>query len=288
MTGFGRGEKSSDAWKFSLEMRAVNHRFCEVAIRMPRVFMQLEDNIRRKVKTKVARGKVDVYVNIDNTANKDYTVKVDKGLAVAYYRAIKDLQADTGIGGGIEIEHLINLPGIVEIQEDEYDIDELWPLIDGAMDDALQQLVFMRESEGAELARDLLERSRKIMTLAGCIEEHSPLVVQEYKDKLQLRLGELLTDGTVDSDRLAQEVAIFADKCDITEELVRLKSHLSQLDSCLEGSSPVGRKLDFLLQELLREINTIGSKANDARIGNLVVELKSELEKIREQVQNIE
>ncbi len=288
MTGFGRGEKSNDEWKFSLEMRAVNHRFCEIAVRMPRAFMQLEDNIRRKAKTRIARGKIDIFVNIDNVGNKDYTVKVDKGLAIAYHRAIKDLQEDTGIGGGIEVEHLINLPGIVEVKENEYDVDELWPLVDQAMDDALEQLISMRESEGAELAADLFKRSEKIQTYAGRIEARSPLVVEEYKKKLQLRLQELLEDGSVDSERLALEVVVFADKCDITEELVRLRSHLSQLDDCLEGPSPVGRKLDFLAQELLREINTIGSKANDAEIGGLVVELKSELEKIREQIQNIE
>lgn len=288
MTGYGRGEACLPGKKFTVELKAVNHRFNEVVLRLPRSLSPLEDRIRRLVQRWVARGRVDGYLGIDDCGEKTAAVKVDKALAAAYYKAMKELQEDLGISGKVKLKYLVALPGVLAAEEPAEDVEEWWPAVQTAVEEALENLVRMRAAEGGSLAADILSRVEQLTLLNEKIRQRSPAVVEDYRERLHARLKDFGQAGLPDQDRLAVEVAIFAERSNITEETVRLDSHLSQVRSCLGAGEPVGRKLDFLVQEMNREINTIGSKANDLEISRLVVEAKSELEKIREQVQNIE
>ncbi|RYD04611.1 hypothetical protein N752_14655 [Desulforamulus aquiferis] len=235
------------------------------------------------------RGRVDGYISIEETGEVTPTVKVDKALAVAYHNSMEELMADLSITDKIAIKDLISLPNVISLEQPEEDIEKWYPAVEQACVEALTGLLSMRENEGARLKQDILQRADQIRDLIlGQVAERAPLVVQEHREKLSQRLAEWLDSGVIDESRLAAEVAIFTDRADISEEIVRLASHLEQLGQILGEGGPVGRKLDFLVQEMNREINTIGSKANDLVITNSVVNAKSELEKIREQVQNIE
>lgn len=295
MTGFGRGEAVGDAGRLVVEVKAVNHRFAEVVVRMPRTLGVLEELIRKTVQGQVSRGRVDVFVTWEEGGRRAPVVKVDKDLALAYYNALKEIADVTGSKIELTSDSLTRWSDVLTVEQAEIDPESQWPVLEQALADALSGLVAMREREGAALAADLRARMDRIEGLVQAIAERAPLVVEEYRERLQRRLEELLAPGTVDPARLAQEVAIFADRSDITEELKRLGSHLDQFRSVLaesgpEGEAPqaVGRKLDFLIQEMGREINTIGSKAQDLTITAAVVEVKTELEKVREQAQNIE
>lgn len=295
MTGFGRGEATGPAGRLTLEVKAVNHRFSEVVARLPRQLSALEERVRKDVLARIARGRVDVFVAWDQTGTSTRRVKVDKDLAVAYHSALKELGEAIGSTVEISAEMLGKLPDVLTIEEKEVNLDALGATMSEALGQALDGLLAMREREGNHLAADLRMRVDHIEQLAQGISRRAPQVVDEYRQRLQRRLEELLGNTPVEPGRLAQEVAIFADKSDITEELKRLGSHLAQFRSGLDGqagegdaAAAVGRRLDFLVQELVREINTIGSKANEPAISASVVEAKSELEKIREQVQNIE
>lgn len=288
MTGYGRGEAVTAGKKFIFELKAVNHRYNEVVLRLPRSLSPLEDRIRRFIQARIARGRVDGFLGVEECGEKNATVKVDKALAAAYYNAMKELQETLGIGGEIQFQQLVALPGVVTVEEPADDVEEWWPSIQNAVEEAVDNLVRMRMVEGEQLARDLLSRSERLFYLNQSIRERSPFVVEEYRERLVARLNDYMRDGIITPDRLAAEATIFAERSSITEENVRLESHLQQLKSCLTAGESVGRKLDFLIQEMNREINTIASKANDLEISRAVVEAKSELEKIREQVQNIE
>ena len=289
MTGFGRGEsRNDDVGRIVVEMKAVNHRFSEVVFRMPRQFNQLEEQARKAVQSRVARGRVDVFVSWDPAA-KAKGVKVDKELAMAYYNSLKELGREIGSNSTLTLDTLARLPDVLKVEEGEVSAEGLGPLFEEAVTTAVESLIAMREREGAAQAADLHSRARKLEALSQAIAQRAPQVVDEYRLRLVRRLDELLPAGnTVDPQRLAQEVAIFADRSDIAEELQRLDSHLDQFRATLAGGESIGRKLDFLVQEIGREFNTIGSKANDVATTSQVVEAKSELEKIREQVQNIE
>lgn len=288
MTGYGRGEASGAGRKFTVELKSVNHRFCEVVIRQPRVLSPLEDRMRKYIQNRVVRGRIDAYLSIEECGQKEPLVKVDKGLAVAYYKAMDELRDALAIQENVSLKDLVSFPNVLAVEEPEENVEEWWPVIEAALTMAADQLVTMRETEGGRLQQDLLERVGFIEKLAGQIEQQAPQVVVDYRERLQQRLAEWLADGTIDQSRLAAEAAIFADRASITEETVRLASHLGQARTLLASDLPVGRKFDFLVQEMNREINTIGSKANDLAITNGVLEAKSELEKIREQIQNIE
>jgi uncharacterized protein (TIGR00255 family) len=288
MTGFGRGEHSEELGRMIVELKAVNHRFSEVVFRMPRQLGVLEDAARKIILKKVSRGRVEAFVTYE-AAPQARGVKVDKDLAMAYYYALKELGEEIESNSKLSLDTLVKLPDVLKVEEGEVAAERLWPTFEAAVQGAVQALLIMREREGASLQLDLLDRAAKIEAFALSVAERSPQVVFEYQQRLQKRLEELLPGGTpVDPQRLAQEVALFADRCDITEETQRLSSHIDQFRHALYAEEPVGRKLDFLVQEIGREINTIGSKANDAALTSQVVEAKSELEKIREQVQNIE
>lgn len=288
MTGYGRGEAVTASKKFTFELKAVNHRYNEIVLRLPRSLTPLEDRIRRLIQTRVTRGRVDGFLGFEECGEKNATVKVDKALAAAYYNAMKELQETLGIDGEIQLKQLIALPGVLTVEEPADDVEEWWPVIKTAVEKALDELVHMRMVEGEQLARDLLNRAQQLTELNQSIRERSPLVVEDYRERLGARLNDYMRDGIITPDRLAAEATIFAERSSITEENVRLESHLQQMRSCLEAGESVGRKLDFLIQEMNREINTIASKASDLEISRAVVEAKSELEKIREQVQNIE
>lgn len=288
MTGYGRGESNLPGKKFSVELKAVNHRYSEVVLRLPRSLSQFEDRIRKVIQARVARGRVDGFFSQEESGEKATVVKVDKALAAAYYKAVRELQESLDIPGDIKIKYLTDLPGVLVVEEPSEDIEELWPAILEAVEAALESLIRMRETEGTQLASDLLRRINRIALLNQQIKERAPTVVEEYREKLMMRLNDFIKDGILDPERLAAEVVVFADRSNITEETVRLASHLKQVRACLEEDQPAGRKLDFLVQEMNREINTVGSKANDLEISRHVIEVKSEIEKIREQVQNLE
>ncbi|MEL7568009.1 MAG: YicC/YloC family endoribonuclease, partial [Dehalobacterium sp.] len=240
------------------------------------------------VQERINRGRVDLFLTLEETGDKKRLVKVDKALGLAYYNALRELAESCRIPEKVDLVDLSQMSGVLNLEDEEDDIEAIWPTVQDAVEKAVQGLVNMRIVEGQKLADDLKNRSCIISQYIVRIEERSPLVVQEYGEKLAQRIKELLGEVEVDESKLANEVAFFADRASITEELVRLKSHLNQMEDILESNDSIGRKLDFLVQEMNREINTIGSKANDLTINRYVVEVKSELEKVREQVQNLE
>lgn len=288
MTGFGRGEHGGKLKHVVVEIKSVNHRYNEVLVKMPRQYNLLEDAVRRYILSRVSRGRIEVFMKVDEAVTKPRDVQVDKELALAYYKALKELAGITETFLDVGVIQLAQLPNVLKVEEEEEDLEIIWQDMLPALSQAADALMSMREKEGEKLHLDLLERLKDIKALHGKLCEKSPKVVILYREKLQSRLKELLDDVKIDENRLTMEVALFADRSSINEELVRMESHLSQFAGILQENNPVGRKLDFLLQELNREINTIGSKANDLEITQYVVEVKSELEKIREQVQNIE
>lgn len=288
MTGYGRGESEHEGRSFTVEIRSVNHRFCEVVIRLPKYYVALEDRVRKLIQEKVSRGRLDVFVTVDDRGAGNKTVQVDKELAMAYYNALEDLRKTIGLEEKPGVVDIARLPDVIVLEEVQEDLEELWVLLSRAVDQAAGRLVEMRAAEGQRLKEDLLRRVAKLAEYTEAIARRAPLVVQEYRDKLQNRLKELVAEVEVDENRLAAELAFFADRSNITEELVRLRSHFQEMLSTLESDEAVGRKLDFLVQEMNREFNTIGSKSNDLDISSTVVAAKSEVEKIREQVQNIE
>lgn len=295
MTGFGRGEYEDADFSVTVEMKTVNHRYNEVAIRLPRFMNPLEDKIRKTILKTVNRGRIDVFINADYTVSGNCSLKVDKNLAAAYHKALQEVGeaigvAETGINTASEILYLSRCQDVINVKEGFFDVDSVWPKVEQALKQALTNLVAMREAEGNNIYGDFIYRADSITEKLALIEERSPQVVEEYQAKLTERLTNLLADNniTVEPERLLQEVAIFADRTSITEEIVRLKSHIKQFKIILASNQPVGRKLDFLIQEFNREANTIASKANDYTLAQIVVEIKAEIEKIREQIQNIE
>ena len=289
MTGFGQGEAVVQGKRITVEMRAVNHRFGEVVVRLPRAYVVLEEQVRRLILGHIARGRVDVYVNVAREGEKRSLVKVDKELAMAYYNSLRELGELLEIPAKIGLEELLRCPEVVTLQQEEEHAEEVWPALKEALEQALGRLLEMREREGACLQEDILRRIDQIAAWVEKIDSRQPAVVEAYRQRLTSRLEELLQGGILDEARLGQEVVLFAERSNIAEEIVRAKSHLEQLRNTVNSASgPVGRRMDFLLQEINREINTISSKANDALISQWAVEVKGELEKIREQVQNIE
>lgn len=288
MTGFGRGEYKSEKQDFLIEIKTVNHRYSDLFLKLPRQLSFLEDKVRETISKSISRGKIDVYVSYDEHGDDSRSVQIDEPLAKAYIKSIETLRDNFNLRDDISVSLVARFPDVLKIEKTEVDEDETWQGFKKALDAALESLVKMREVEGEGLKKDMVERASYIKSIVKIIEDYSPQVVRDYKQKLENRLKELLDQQVVDESRIAMEVAIFADRCSINEELVRLNSHIKQFKQTLDMDQPVGRKLDFLVQEMNREINTIGSKANDIEIAKHVVEIKSEIEKIREQVQNIE
>ena len=288
MTGYGRYEIEEKERKVNVEISTVNHRYCDLSIRMPKALTHLEDEIRKCIKQFIARGKVEVSIYITSMSADDVEVVVNEPACTAYIEALRKIGTKLGLNDNIGMAEVMRLNDVITIQKKQADLEVIWPMIDQALRQALTQLVAMREKEGMILKKDLLEKADNMLRLVGELEHLSVEVVNTYKLKLEERISRLLEEIPVDETRLAMEVALFADRVAIDEELTRLKSHGGQLKMILEEESSIGRKLDFLMQEMNREANTIASKAGDYTITSYAVELKSEIEKIREQIQNIE
>ncbi|HPU22227.1 MAG TPA: YicC family protein [Thermoclostridium caenicola] len=286
MTGFGCYEYSEDDITFTIEIKTVNHRYFDLFLRMPKQIQAFEDRVRSIVSNKIQRGKVDVYITCDNKAEDAIDVVLDERLARAYSDALKAMADHLGIKDDISVSTLACFPDILKVEKKEDD-ERIGNILEKAVDQAVSSLVEMREKEGEKLKGSMVLNLQNVRAYLDKVRERAPLVVREYKEKLEARIEEL-AGMKVDPARLAMEVALFADKCSIDEEIVRLESHIDQMNDLLEKGSPVGKKLDFLIQEMNREVNTIGAKASDLDITRCVVELKSEIEKLREQVQNIE
>lgn len=288
MTGYGQGEAASKEKKFTVEIRSVNHRYIDINIRIPRIMNYLEENVKAFLKDKVSRGKIDVFISFESNSIDDFEISLNEALADAYIKELNKIKEMNNVIDDISVSLIAKFPDIITVNKKEEDKDLLWSILKEALNEALNAFIFMREKEGNQLQKDLLGKTINLEEYLHMIKERSPYLVKEYKVKLEKRLQEILPNHSLDENRIAAEVALFSDKCSIDEEIVRLESHISQLREILNKEDVVGRKLDFLAQEMNREVNTIGSKANDLQITRSVVELKSEIEKIREQIQNLE
>ncbi len=287
MTGFGAGHGSVDGEEIDVETRSVNHKYCEVKVRLPRELGAFEHEVVRTVKDRLARGGVDVTVR-RNPSGSLVAPRVDVGLAESYARAFAEVKERLGLAGTVTLADVISAEGVVRLDERPVDTEVAGEALRRALASALRQLLDMRDREGEALARDLGERLDDVDRITDRIAELAPQAVDRYRERLSERIAELARGLPIDPARLAQEVAVFADRTDVAEEITRLRSHLAQVRTLLDGSAPAGRKLDFLVQEMHREANTIGSKSQNADIAVLVVALKAEIERMREQVQNVE
>lgn len=288
MTGYGRGTATTSTYVITIDIKSINHRYQEIYFKLPKSYSFLEDRLRREINNRVSRGKIEVNVNIDKLTTEENLVAVNRSLLNSYLTAIEELKNEFGVPGSIDVQSLINIPDLFKVTQSELDQDSIAEIAGQVLDTALATLIESRKTEGERLVQDLVEKIAFLHSLRRQLIELAPQVVTGYQERLTKRLIELVGGIEIDPSRVAIEVAIFADKSDITEELVRIESHLTQLASFLKNQEPIGRRLDFLIQELNREINTVGSKANDLKIAQLVIEFKSVLEKIREQIQNIE
>ena len=288
MTGYGKGEARQDDITVTVEIKTVNHRYADISVKLPRTFLSLENGVRKQVGAVVGRGKVDVYVNYELASGAQAVPKLNSELAVAYHQLFLELAGDLKLQDQVSLNHIINQRDVVQVEEAEIDEATLASCLKAATASALQTLLAMRAAEGEETRKDIDERLNVTETILAQIELRAPQVPVEWQERLTERLQRLQQNVEWDPQRVAQEIAVFTDRCDISEEITRFKSHLVQFRGMLDDQEPVGRRMDFLVQELNREVNTMGSKSNDAELTTAVVSLKSELEKIREQVQNIE
>ena len=287
MTGCGSGKVQQDGWEVTVDLKTVNHRFLDISMRLPRNIAFLEQTVRDRVSTKVHRGHVDVFLTVRRTDSSSTEVVCDPDLAMLYADAADKLSAQTGVQNDLTVSRLMKMEGVLTLNEREMDEEMVSAICAEATDIAVARLVQMREREGQNLKEDLSVHLDAVFQLRRQILKRAPLVVDEYREKLQARLNNMLTEA-IDPQRIVQEVAILADRCAIDEELARLESHIRQMRTYLNTDGEIGKKMDFLIQEMNRETNTIGSKASDAEIAQHVVDLKSEIEKLREQIQNVE
>lgn len=288
MTGFGRASVDSLKSSFVVEIKTVNHRYCDLNIRMPKSFMPIEDRMRKLVLEVIKRGKVDVFITQMNYGNKNVKAVLDQNLADSYVDCLKNIKGRYNIKENLSIELISRFPDIITLKQEDEDLDKIWDILEPAFNEAIHMLLNMREKEGIKLKNDIILKCNSIKKNLDYINDRSGTIVGEFRDKLNDRLKDLINDNDLDESRIAMEVAIFADKSCIDEEIVRLSSHLIQFKDTLELDEPIGRKLDFILQEMNRETNTIASKSTNLEITKLTLNIKNEIEKIREQIQNIE
>lgn len=288
MTGFGRSQLDSEEYSISVELRSVNHRYFELSTRLPRQYGFLEEKVKSYLQTRVARGKVECNIYIDALGMDDVTVTVNNALAKGYFDALTEIAETLNVPNTINAIQLAKFNDVLAVQKAEADEDAVWAAVLPVLEEATNNFIAMREKEGVKLKEDVGSRATVILDRVAFVEARSPETVKEYNEKLKARIGELIGAANVDEGRLLTEAAVFADKVAVDEETVRLRSHIEQLRSMLEEDEPIGRKMDFLVQEINREANTIGSKASDLDITAKVLDIKGEVEKIREQIQNIE
>lgn len=288
MTGYGRCETMLEGKKIMVEIKSVNHRYADYNIRVPRHLGFLEEKVREYASHKITRGKIDIYVSVENYDEADRDIILNEELTKTYIEALENLRDKFGLRDDISVMSVARFGDIFKTERKEEDADKMWTLVRSVMDTALNDFTAMRVREGERIERDLRDRISYMEELAKTVDERSPQTVAEYRDKLYSKIKELLDDRDVDEGRILTEVAIFADKVAVNEETVRLSSHFEEFYQILDANLPAGRKLDFLIQEINRETNTIGSKASDVEIAKIVVTLKGEIEKLREQIQNIE
>jgi len=288
MTGFGRCEVLKDSRKFTVELKSVNHRYLDVNIRMPKKLNFFETSIRTLLKSYADRGKVDIFITYEDLSQSQVSVKYNAALAAEYLKYLNQMAEEFSLDNDVRVSTLSRYPEVFTMEECSEDEDELWNGLKEALEGAFSQFVEMRTKEGERLKEDILLKLDLLSEQIRFIEERSPQIIAEYRTKLEEKMRELLEDAQIDDNRIAAEVILFADKICTDEEVVRLKSHIQHMKETLEESNGIGRKLDFIAQEMNREANTILSKANDLDISNRAISLKTEIEKIREQIQNIE
>lgn len=288
MTGFGRAQASVEGFNITVEIRSVNHRYFEFYAKLPRTYSFLEEKVKSLLSTGISRGKVECSIQLEATADESVVVTVNEPLAKGYVDAIKELSQKFGVDEDLSALSIARFSDVLSISKAPVDEDELWAKVSPVVSEALQGFISMRETEGKKLCEDVLSRADIIIENVSYIEERSPETVKLYSEKLLERMKNVLGDTQIDESRILTEAAVYADKVAVAEETVRLRSHIEQLHEMLNSSEAVGRKLDFLVQEINREANTIGSKAQDVDIARRVIDIKAEVEKIREQIQNIE
>lgn len=288
MTGYGRAQKILNGRDITVEIRSVNHRYYEYTSRIPRTYSYIDEKLKALLKTGISRGKVDVAVTINNIEGKDSEIAVNKNIAEGYVSALRGISDELGLKDDLTLSNLIKLPDIFNIQKTPDDEEMVWNDVYEVTNEALEKFIDMRGVEGKLLGENIIEKADYILEMVEKVEELSPQTVENYRNRLYKKLSEVLEDKNIDDQRILTEAAVFSEKIAVDEETVRLRSHIAQLKTILESDEAVGRKLDFVVQEINREVNTIGSKAQDLNVTKIVVEMKSEIEKIREQIQNIE
>ncbi|WP_226528247.1 YicC/YloC family endoribonuclease [Metabacillus niabensis] len=287
MTGFGRASRHIQSCLFTVEMKSVNHRFLDIQLKMPKQLMNMEDKIRKLISNSISRGRIEVYINVEGEVLTTKSIHVDWDLIDQYVSSLQQIKSRFSIDEQLSLQHILALDGAIDVQKESVSSNALENGILELVNSAVKELSLMRKVEGENLAADLKKRLTMLSQINGQLEKFAPIVVGNYQERISNRVAEFIS-GKLDENRILTEVALFADKADIMEEITRIHSHIQQFKDSLTFSEPIGRKLDFLVQELNREANTIGSKANDSQIAKNVVELKSIIEKLKEQVQNIE
>ena len=288
MTGFGRAMVDDEKRSFLVEIRGVNHRYFDINIRMPKSLLPMEDKVRKLISSYISRGKIDVFITYRNYAREDTVVKYNKNLAKGYVDIMNELKDDFSLINDLSVSLISKFPDVIFTEEKEENADEIWALLSQAVKEASGSITQMRETEGEALRVDMLLKAEEILKKIEIVKERDKVVIPLYKERLETRITELLDTVPVDENRLALEIAMYTDKSSIDEEITRLSSHMEQFEQFLKEKEPVGRKLDFLAQEMNREANTMASKSVDILITNIVLEIKNDIEKIREQMQNIE
>lgn len=287
MTGFGISKLEKEDRSYNVEIKSVNHKYSDITVKMPRSISYLEEKIKKEISSNISRGKIDVFITFDNNSAKGKNIKINSELASIYIKELRELAEQNNIKADIQVTEISKFPDVLTIENVE-DEDTIWKELSECLDNAISNFISMRKEEGIKISEDLEQRINDVSNKVEEISTYSTGLVEEYVVKLETRIKEILKTDVVDKDRLAQEIVIYSDKCSVEEELTRLRSHISQFKTLIRDDNPVGKKIDFLMQEMNRETNTIGSKANSLEITNLVIDIKTRLEDIREQVQNIE
>lgn len=288
MTGFGRGHKVLNGRDITVEIRSVNHRYYEFSSRLPRSLNYVEERLKSLLQGRISRGKVEVSVLLNNVEAADEKITINRDVVREYIEALRSVKGEFGLTDDLSLSNVLRIPDAFTVVKTETDEEQLWEDIKSTAEEALEHFISMRENEGARMKQDVLSRLAKIEEWVGVVETRSPQVVEDYRKRLYDKMCEVLSSSNIDENRILLEAGIFSEKTAVDEEMVRLRSHIAQFRSMLESGEPVGRKLDFLVQEMNRETNTIGSKVQDIEVTRIVVDQKSEIEKIREQIQNIE